>query len=128
MEVLRHAKWIAILWSMMIVSMGFSAEKGNFHPPSLKGYSFNAKWDIDWDEDKRVDTTIKNYKNTKGDSIAKLYKKGTSKIWAWSLDSYGDDNLGIIKNYTLIDTNNDGKLDTRYSMDEDIPLPSWVEK
>lgn len=128
MEVLRNTKWGLILCSIIIVSTGFAAEKGNFKIPSLKGYNFDIKWNDDWDEDGKVDTIIKNYKNSEGDSISKAYKKGTNRIWAWSLNTANDNNSNIVKNYVIADTNDDGNFDTQYSLDEDVPLPSWVEK
>ena len=128
MEVLRNTARTLILCSIVVVSMGFAAEKGTFQPPSLKGYSFDKKFNIDWDEDGKIDTTIRNYKNSKGDIVAKFHKKGTNKIWACGIDSYRDDDSDITKNYTLVDTNNDGKFDTRYDMVEDMPLPNWVKQ
>lgn len=114
--------------SIQMMNSAYAKEIGNFQKPSLKGYGFNAKWNIDWDEDGRVDSTIINYKNSKGDVVARVYKIGTNKVWMTGLDSNGDNDSNILKNYNLVDTNNDGMFDTMYNMTEDIPLPKWVMK
>ena len=110
--------------------MGFSAyakEIGNFKRPSLKGYSFDKVFYMDMNEDGTNDTKIEIYKNNNGDKVLKSYKKGTNEIWSWGLDSTNDNNSNIQKNYIVVDTDGDGSFDTKYKLEEEIPLPSWVK-
>lgn len=85
-----------------ITLMGFSAyaaETGNFKKPSLKGYTYQMQWLSDWDKNGINETRTKLYRNSAGNENAKLFKKGTNKIWGYLLDTYGDDDSDITKNY-----------------------------
>ena len=112
---------------MQMMNSAYAKEIGNFKKPSLKGYSFQQAWDDDWNENGIKDTTIKLYKNSRGNAISKAYKKGSNQIWGWSLNTNNDNNKNILKNYVIVDTDGDGDFDTRYSLNDDVPLPSWVK-
>lgn len=113
--------------SMQMMNYAYAKEIGSFKKPSLKGYNYITQWYHDIDEDGNKESLVKLYKNSNGDSISILYKKGTSKVWSWSLDTTGDNDSDITKNYGIVDTDNDGKFDTRYNLSKDVPPPSWVE-
>ena len=97
-------------------------EKGVFFQPDLQGYTLENEYDDDGDGDGVNETHIRRYTNSAGDSAFSMSTGGT--LWAWSLDTNGDDDSDIHKNYVARDSNCDKVFDERYSLDAEFHVPS----
>jgi len=100
---------------------GGRMEKGMFFPPELPDYQLHNEYDDDGDGDGTKETHVRRYINPNGDSAFSLTTNGT--LWAWSLDTKGDDDSDTHKNYVIRDSNCDKVFDERYSLDAQFHVP-----
>ena len=103
---------------------GGTLEKGVFFRPDLEGYTLENEYDDDGDGDGVNETHIRRYTNSAGDSAFSMTTGDT--LWAWSLDTKGDDDSDIHKNYVARDSNCDKVFDERYSLDAQFHVPDCV--
>jgi len=101
-----------------------SMEKGMFFKPGLPDYQLHNEYDDDGDGDGIKETHVRRYINSKGDSAFSLTTHDT--LWAWSLDTKGDDDSDIHKNYVIRDSNCDKVFDERYSLDAEFHVPACL--
>ena len=99
-------------------------EKGVYFQPELEGYALHNEYDADGDGDGLNETHVRRYINTAGDSAFSMTTGDT--LWAWSLDTKGDDDSDIHKNYVVRDSNCDKVFDERYSLDAQFHVPDCV--
>ena len=98
---------------------------GNFPVPHLTGFLFDHEWDADGDGDGIKETHMKLYRNGTGDSIFSATTMGV--VWAWSLNTHGDDDALRSSNFVIRDSNCDGTFDEVYALDEEFHVPSCLE-
>jgi hypothetical protein len=101
-------------------------EKGVFFRPELPDYQLHNEYDDDGDGDGVKETHVRRYINSVGDSAFSLTTHET--LWAWSLDTKGDDDSDIHKNYVIRDSNCDKVFDERYSLDAQFHVPACLEQ
>jgi hypothetical protein len=89
------------------------AHAAGYVPPSLEGFKFKYKEEIDFDLDGINDELSTYYKNSKGDEIASDSDLKTGKVFAWSLATKGSDLGNPALNFTIIDFDGDGIFETR---------------
>lgn len=97
-------------------------QKGMYFPPELPDYQLHNEYDDDGDGDGIKETHVRRYINSAGDSAFSMTTNGT--LWAWSLDTKGDDDSDIHKNFVIRDSNCDKVFDERYSLDAQFHVPS----
>ena len=117
-----HSRNAIILGCFFALSTG-NAIAAQFDPPNLDGFDLHAERDGDGDGDGVNETHMKQYFNTKGDSIVSMTTKG--RVWAWSLNTRGKDSGE--RNYVIRDSNCDGVFDQRYSLDEEYHVPDCLK-
>lgn len=100
---------------------GGPMEKGVYFRPELPDYELQTEYDDDGDGDGIKETHVRRFLNSTGDSAFSLTTNGT--LWAWSLDTKGDDDSDIHKNYVIRDSNCDKVFDERYSLDAQFHVP-----
>jgi hypothetical protein len=103
-----------------------TAEKGVFFRPDLEGFKSEDEYDDDGDGDGIKETHVRRYIDDAGNSAFSLTTNDIT--WAWSLDTQGDDDSDIHKNYVVRDSNCDGVIDERYSLDAQFHVPDCVEE
>jgi hypothetical protein len=102
-----------------------AVEQGDFRGPGMEGFVKVTEYDADGDDDGVKETLIRRFKNLDGD---RMFTMTTSdQLWAWSLDSYGDDNTQLGRNSVLRDSDCDGRFDERYRLDEEFHLPDCLK-
>lgn len=94
-----------------------------FEPPALDGFNLHAESDADGDGDGKNETHIRQYFNTKGDSIVSMTTRG--RLWAWSLNTR--ENSSAVHNYVIRDSNCDGVFDEVYGLDEEFHVPDCLK-
>jgi hypothetical protein len=97
-------------------------EKGMYFPPEMPGYELHNEYDDDGDGDGIKETHVRRYINSAGDTAFSMTTRGT--LWAWSLDTKGDDDSDIHKNFVIRDSNCDKVFDERYSLDAQFHVPA----
>jgi len=97
-------------------------QKGMYFPPELPDYELHNEYDDDGDGDGIKETHVRRYINSAGDSAFSMTTHGT--LWAWSLDTKGDDDSDIHKNFVIRDSNCDKVFDERYSLDAQFHVPA----
>ncbi|MGD8854662.1 MAG: hypothetical protein PVI28_20045 [Gammaproteobacteria bacterium] len=101
-----------------------AVQKGVFFAPDLEGFTLENEYDDDGDGDGVNETHVRRYVDDAGNSA---FSMTTNDIaWAWSLDTQGDDDSDIHKNYVVRDSNCDGVIDERYSLDAEFHVPDCV--
>jgi len=99
-------------------------QKGMYFPPGLPDYQLHDEYDDDGDGDGIKETHVRRYINSKGDSAFSLTTNGT--LWAWSLDTKGDDDSDIHRNYVIRDSNCDKVFDERYGLNAQFHVPACL--
>ena len=112
-----------VVLGAFLAAYSSNASAGNYSPPSMDGFKLHTERDADGDEDGVKETRIKQYLNTKGDSLVSMTTRGT--IWAWSLNTRGSE-VGD-KNYVIRDSNCDGSFDEVYGLDQEFHLPDCLK-
>ena len=100
---------------------GGRMEKGVFFRPELSDYQLHNEYDDDGDGDGIKETHVRRYINANEDSAFSMTTNGI--LWAWSLDTKGDDDADIHNNYVVRDSNCDKVFDERYSLDAEFHVP-----
>jgi hypothetical protein len=100
-------------------------QTGVFFAPDLTGYELYDEYDDDGDGDGIKETHVRRYHNERGDSAFSLATHDT--LWAWSLDTKGDDDADIHSNYVVRDSNCDNVFDERYGLAAEFHVPSCAE-
>ena len=118
----KHCSTTFILGCILALSAGV-ANAEQFEPPKLDGFTLHAESAADGDGDGKNETHIKQYFNTKGDSIVSMTTKG--RLWAWSLDTR--DNESGVHNYVIRDSNCDGVFNEVYGLDEEFHVPDCLK-
>ena len=118
----QHFSTAFILACVLALSTGH-ALASQFDPPKLDGFNLHAERDGDGDGDGVNETHIKQYFNTKGDSIVSMTTKG--RVWAWSLDTR--DNDSGVRNYVIRDSNCDGVFNEVYGLDDEFHVPDCLK-
>ncbi|UCE75597.1 MAG: hypothetical protein JSU62_06700 [Gammaproteobacteria bacterium] len=95
--------------------------KGMYFKPDLSGFGLHNEYDDDGDGDGIKETHVRRYINGAGDTAFSMTTHGT--LWAWSLDTKGDDDSDIHKNFVIRDSNCDKVFDERYSLDAQFHVP-----
>ena len=113
----------AYLLCGVVATMGSAkaVEQGAYTPAAMDGFVKVQEYDADGNEDGTRETRIRRYRNLDGDKVFDMVTQG--KLWAWSLDSYGDDDTDLEKNYVIRDSNCDGEFDERYTIDAEFKVP-----
>ena len=101
-------------------------QKGMFFEPDLSGFSLHNEYDDDGDGDGVNETHVRRYIDSKGDTAFSMTTNGT--LWAWSLDTKGDDDSDTHKNYVILDSNCDKVFDERYSLDAQFHVPACLSE
>jgi hypothetical protein len=101
-------------------------ERGVYFQPELEGYALHNEYDDDGDGDGVNETHVRRYINSTGDTAFSMNTGG--EVWAWSLDTKGDDDSDIHKNYVVRDSNCDKVFDERYSLDAQFHVPACLEQ
>jgi len=101
-----------------------AAEKGMYFKPGLKGFAVHNEYDDDGDGDGINETHVRRYINDRGDSAFSMTTG--ENLWAWSVDTRGDDDTDIHSNYVIRDSNCDGLFDERYSLSMEFHVPACV--
>lgn len=91
----------------------------------MEGFVKIQEYDGDGDNDGKKETRIRRFKNLNGDRMFTMTTN--DQLWAWSLDSVGDEDSQIDKNYVLRDGDCDGFFDERYRLDEAFNLPECLK-
>ena len=99
------------------------AQATEFKPPALEGFNLHDERDADGDGDGKNETTIRQYLNANGDSLASFTSNG--RVWAWSLDTR-DSEIGS-ENYVIRDSNCDGVFDEVYGLDDEFHVPDCLK-
>lgn len=118
---LRANKW-EIEFKPIIVK---TKERGIFKQPSLSGYKFEEKANIDMDNDGIDETLVEKWINQKEQIILKFTTQG--KIWAWAVFGNPSNREDGINNYSLVDSEGKGTLDMKYPIYEKFPFPDWLK-
>jgi len=100
---------------------GGRMQKGMYFRPELPDYELQTEYDDDGDGDGMKETHVRRYSNPNGDSAFSMTTNGI--LWAWSLDTKGDDDSDIHANYVIRDSNCDKVFDQRYSLDAQFQVP-----
>jgi len=123
----HYSSGISLLSVILMVSLtGLLqvARAAQFTPPDLEGFNLHDERDADGDGDGKNETTIRQYLNANGDSLASFTSNG--RLWAWSLDTR-DDEAGP-KNYVIRDSVCDGTFDEVYGLDDEFHVPDCVKQ
>ncbi len=99
---------------------------GDVPAPHLTGFLLDHEWDADGDGDGIKETHMKLYRDATGDTIFSASTMGV--IWAWSLNTHGDDDSERASNFVIRDSNCDGSFDEVYSLDEKFTVPACLEQ
>jgi hypothetical protein len=118
----QHFSRAFIMGCVLALSTGH-ANASQFDPPKLDGFNLHAEREGDGDGDGVNETHIKQYFNTKGDSVVSMTTRG--RVWAWSLDTR--DNDSGVRNYVIRDSNCDGVFNEVYGLDEEFHVPDCVK-
>ena len=121
-----YSSGISLLTAILMVSLtGMSqvAQAAQFTPPDLEGFNLHDERDADGDGDGKNETTVRQYLNANGDSLASF--TSNERLWAWSLDTR-DSDIGP-KNYVIRDSVCDGVFDEVYSLDDEFHVPDCVK-
>ena len=94
-----------------------------FDPPKIDGFNLHAERDADGDGDGKNETHIKQYFNSKGDSIVSMTTRG--KVWAWSLNTRENDSG--VRNYVIRDSNCDGVFNEVYGLEDEFHVPDCLK-
>ena len=121
-QTIQYFSTTLILGCILALSAGVVTAK-QFEPPKLDGFNLHAESDADGDGDGKNETHIKQYFNTKGDSIVSMTTKG--RVWAWSLNTRENDSA--VRNYVIRDSNCDGVFNEVYSLDEEFHVPDCLK-
>lgn len=111
-----------ILGCFIALTTGYAIAT-QFDPPKLDGFNLHAERDADGDGDGNNETHIRQYFNTKGDSIVSMTTK--EQVWAWSLNTR--ENSSAVRNYVIRDSNCDGVFDEVYSLEEEFHVPECLK-
>jgi hypothetical protein len=106
-------------------SSGPAVSKGDYAAPSLDRFLLVSSSDEDGNEDGVNETHVRRYRSPEGDRIFSMTSQ--DRLWAWSLDTHGDDDKDVERNYVIRDSDCDGRFDERYSMDQQFLLPECLE-
>lgn len=99
--------------------------QGKYIPPDLTDFQLEKEFDSDGDDDGIKETHVRLYKNYSDDSISSMTTN--DKLWAWSLDTNGDDDRDKANNYIIVDSDCNGRFDKKYGLSEKCPLPSCAK-
>jgi hypothetical protein len=110
---------------LMTAAVVWGAEDGFFRGPGMEGFVKIQVYEADGDGDGANETLVRRFRNIAGDSMFTM--TSGKQLWAWSLDSVGDDDSRIDRNYVLRDSDCDGRFDQRYSLDEEFTPPDCVK-
>ena len=124
MSDLHKLNMLAVLitfWFLLLLTGNAFATQ--FEPPKLDGFTLHAESDADGDGDGKNETHVKQYFNTRGDSIVSMTTKG--RLWAWSLNTR--ENESATRNYVIRDSNCDGVFNEVYSLDEEFHVPDCLK-
>lgn len=124
---MRSRSTAAVCLSFLCLAMQplGAVESGFFRGPGMEGYVKIQEYAADGDKDGEKETLVRRFKNLDGDRMFTMTTK--EHLWAWSLDTAGDDDTQIEKNNVLRDSDCDGLFDERYSLDEPFDLPDCVK-
>ncbi len=95
-----------------------------YFKPELKEFTLHNEYDDDGDGDGVNETRVQRYINKQGDTVFSMTTG--DRLWAWSLNTQGDDDTDIRKNYVIRDSNCDGVFDERYSLDAEFHVPACL--
>ena len=109
----------------LLAGSATAADDGFFKGPGMEGFVKIEVYEADGDGDGEKETTVRRFRNIAGDSMFTMTTG--EKLWAWSLDSVGDDDSDIAVNYVLRDKDCDGRFDQRYRLDEEFTPPDCVK-
>ncbi len=107
-----------------VVAPVVAVEKGLFFKPELADFGLHNEYDDDGDGDGVNETHVRRYINSKGDTAFSMTTSG--QLWAWSLDTRGDDDSDIRKNHVIRDSNCDKVFDERYRLDAQFHVPGCL--
>ena len=93
--------------------------------PSLDRFMLVSSSDDDGDGDGVNETHVRRYRNPEGDKIFSMTTQ--DRLWAWSLDTHGDDDTNIDQNYVVRDSDCDGRFDERYPLDAQFQVPTCLK-
>jgi hypothetical protein len=99
------------------------AQAAPFTPPDIEGFNLHDERDADGDDDGKNETRIRQYLNSKGDSIVSF--TSNERLWAWSLDTH--DNDSGVHNYVIRDSDCDAVFDEVYSLDDEFHVPDCLK-
>ena len=102
-----------------------SVEKGMFFKPNLEGFALHNESDADGDGDGVNETHVRRYINKAGDTVFSMTTN--DKLWAWSLDTKGDDDSDIKKNFVIRNSDCNSVFDERYSLDAEYHVPTCLQ-
>jgi len=102
-----------------------AAESGSFAAPDMEGFVKIQEYHADGDENGVKETLVRRFKNLSGDRMFTMTTK--ENLWSSSLDTAGDDDSQVEKNYVLRDSDCDGSFDERYTLDEQFRLPECLK-
>lgn len=100
-------------------------EKGRYEAPDIEKYVSTGQSDGDGDGDGIRETHITRYRNLSGDRVFSMTID--NRLWAWSLDTGGDDDADVRRNYVIRDSDCDGVFDERYRIDEEFHVPACLK-
>lgn len=98
-------------------------DSGGYEAPAMEGFRLTHEEDGDGNGDGVKETHIRHYRNADNVRMFSMVTRG--RLWAWSRES-GDSSNDIQQNYVIVDSNCDGRFDTRYSLDEEFHLPACL--
>ncbi|HHJ17054.1 MAG TPA: hypothetical protein ENJ80_10185 [Gammaproteobacteria bacterium] len=107
------------------VATAASVEKGMYFKPGLRGFAVHNEYDDDGDGDGINETLVRRYINERGDTAFSMTTG--DHLWAWSVDTRGDDDADIHRNYVIRDSNCDGIFDERYSLSAEFHVPGCLK-
>ena len=123
---MKHSiRIVFVAVSAGLLSPTIAMEKGDFAAPEMAKYVSVGESDGDGDGDGIKETHITRYRSLAGDRVFSMSSKDT--LWAWSLDTGGDDDGDLNANYVIRDSDCDGVFDERYGIDEEFHVPTCLK-
>jgi len=100
-------------------------ETGTFQPPDIEKFLLINGEDADGDGDGVKETHIVHYRNVAGAQVFSMTTKG--KLWAWSMETAGQDEVESGWNFVIRDSDCDGVFDEKYRLDEEFRVPDCLK-
>jgi len=100
-------------------------ETGIYQPPDLSRFLLISGEDADGDGDGIKETHVVHYQDIAGDKIFSMTTK--DKLWAWSMETPGEENAESSWNYVIRDSDCDGVFDEKYQLDEEFQVPDCLK-